>query len=230
MELKIKDIAELLQISENAVRRMAVAHQLPAYKIGNEYRFNRSEIHEWVMKNRAQDAGRMLDLGAGREDLSLAELIRRGGVLDDVDGDSSVEVIRAAISRLPTAAGIDKETLLYFLIQREELMPTAIGRGIAVPHPRNPVIAAAEHESVTICFLRREVDFAAMDNRAVHTLFVILSANPKRHLEVLARISFLCQDDQFIGMLEQRAPAAGILAHIERREIEWRQRKRAGHE
>jgi nitrogen PTS system EIIA component len=230
MELKVKDIAALLQTSEEAVRRMAAARKLPAYKIGSEYRFNRSEVHEWVMKNRVQDSGRMLDLGDRREDLSLAELIRRGGVLENVGGNSSVEVIREAIGRISAPADVDKETLLYFLIQREELMPTAIGRGVAVPHPRNPVIAAAEHESVTICFLRHAVDFSAMDGRPVHTLFIILSANPRRHLEILARIAFLCQDDLFIDMLETRAPAAGILTHIERRECEWRQRKPSGHE
>lgn len=230
MELKIRDIAGLLQVSENAVRRMAAARELPAYKIGAEYRFNRSEIQEWVMKNRTQAAGRIVELGGGREALSLAALIRRGGILPRVAGATSVEVIREAMRRTAIPADVDRETLVYFMIQREELMPTAIGRGIAVPHPRNPVIAAAEHESVTVCFLEQEVDFSAMDGQAVHTLFVILSANPRQHLEILARISFLCQDDAFIAMLGRRGPAEEILDHIERRESEWRLRRRTGHE
>ena len=48
MDLKIKDVAELLNISETTVRRWLVDGKIPAYRLNHQYRFSRIEIENWM--------------------------------------------------------------------------------------------------------------------------------------------------------------------------------------
>src|ERR1700733_4228270 len=50
MDLKIKDVAELLSISETTVRRWLVDGKIPAYRLNHQYRFSRIEIENWMMR------------------------------------------------------------------------------------------------------------------------------------------------------------------------------------
>lgn len=52
MNLKIKDICELLQVSEKTVYRWIKDNKIPTYKINNQYRFNKAEINDWILKNK----------------------------------------------------------------------------------------------------------------------------------------------------------------------------------
>ncbi len=221
MNLKIRDIAELLQVSEQTVYRWIQEKKIPAYKINHQYRFNKLEINDWILKNRLAVSKRIYDFSAAGTPVSLTDLLKKGGIFYDNGGSSVAEIIRNAGETLPLPPGADRKTVIYSLLQREEMMPTAIGRGIAIPHPRNPLIADIEHESVSIFLLRNKIDYKAIDGEPVHTLFIVLSANPQRHLEALAKISFLCQQDDFIGLLRKPALAEEILGYIEKKEAAW---------
>src|SRR5580698_1897284 len=50
MDLKIKDVAELLNVSETTIRRWLKDGKIPAYQLNHQYRFSREEIEEWMMK------------------------------------------------------------------------------------------------------------------------------------------------------------------------------------
>ena len=50
MDLRKKDVAELLTVSLNTIDTLVEKGRLPCYKLGGEYRFNRSEIEDWMVK------------------------------------------------------------------------------------------------------------------------------------------------------------------------------------
>lgn len=52
MDLKIKDVADLLNVSETTIRRWLSDGKIPAYRINHQYRFNRLEIEDWVMSQK----------------------------------------------------------------------------------------------------------------------------------------------------------------------------------
>ena len=229
MELNIKDITELLQVPEKTVIKWIENGSLPAYRISNQYRFNRSEINDWILRNDHRTSSKILDLSGERKPVSLVELLERGGVFHRVPGGSVNEVIKAIAGLIRLPPGLDRDEAVLSLIEREELMPTAIGAGLAIPHPRNPIISDMESESVTIGFLERGIDYHAMDGQPVQTLFVVLSANPARHLEILSKISFLCHQPDFKELLACQAGREDIMGYIAIKEQEWN-RKRVPHE
>ncbi len=194
MQLSVKDAANLLKISEDAVYRWVKAGVLPAYHINEQYRFNRSELLEWA-------TARQMDLGAevfGAErpkasHSSLAEALAAGDVLYGVEGEDKTSVLRGIIHMLTLPEEVDREFLFQVLLARESLGSTGIGGGIAIPHVRNPVILHITRPAVTICFLKRPIDFQAIDGQPVHTLFLLITPTIRAHLH-------LCCWDAFSGL------------------------------
>jgi PTS system nitrogen regulatory IIA component len=221
MELKIKDIIDLLQVSEKTVYRWIKEKKIPCYRINHQYRFSRSEINEWILDSRIELASKLLNLSIANRPTNFTKLIVSGGIHYDIPGATVQEVLHNAIAAAPTPARISKEDIFAALLNREELMSTAIGRGIAIPHPRNPIITDIEDASVSLCFLQTPLDFGALDGLPVHTFFVLLTATPRRHLEVLSKISYLCQMDDFLRLLQQRASDAEIINFIQTKELAW---------
>ena len=219
MELKIKDVAELLQVPEKTVLDWIQSRKLPALRINNQYRFTRAEVNEWILTNNVRISNRVLELSEASQSVSLVRKLERGGVFYDIPGDTVESVLRNAAASLPLPDGITQELIVSILLEREEMMPTAMGNGIAMPHPRTPIIAD-DAESLSICFTRQAIDYHSLDQVPVHTLFIILSANQRRHLQILSRLAFLCQKTEFVELLRGRAPRDELVAYISRMEAE----------
>ena len=164
--------------------------------------------------------------------VSLSGLFRRGGVYYQLPGKLPRETLAALIGLIPdaTVSGIPgsiageisgKDKLLQAVLEREELMPTAMGNGIALPHPRSPLIENAEEQFAALAFLENEIDWGALDGKPVHSIILVVSASAKIHLATLQRITFFCRDENFCLLLKRRAPAEEILTLIEKTEQGW---------
>ncbi len=222
MDLRIKDLVELLQVPEKTVRKWIKDGDIPFHEIHHQYRFNRAEINEWILTRKPELASRLLDLSIAGRPTRFTDLLRQGGIHPGVGGRTIKDILRRATEAIPVPNGLTPNDILTALMAREEMMTTAIGHGIAIPHPRNPIITKVEDALVAICFLREPADLGALDGRPVHTLFLLLTDNPRRHLEVLSKISYLCQLPEFLDLLEARRPAEDIFAFIEATERTWR--------
>jgi excisionase family DNA binding protein len=56
--LTIDDLAEYLKMGRTKLYRMAQDGEIPASKVGNQWRFDREEIDQW-MKSQRPAAGKM---------------------------------------------------------------------------------------------------------------------------------------------------------------------------
>jgi PTS system nitrogen regulatory IIA component len=226
MDLSVKDLADLLCKDEQEIREMIDKNQLPTYHVLGECRFNRAEIKAWCLEHQVKVTGKILAMDVSEGGVSLTSLISRGGCFYHVPGVTGFEVIKNAVGYISLPSGISREELAFNLLEREEMMTTAIGRGIALPHPREPLITDAGNQSVSVCFLEKPIDFKALDREPVHTLFVILSADAARHVEILSRISYLCHEDAFIDLLRNRVDLTELFDYIMVREMDWNERRR----
>ena len=215
MDLRVRDVARILDVPESTVFRWAREGTVPCHRVNDEYRFNRVELQEWAAAtNRRVSPELFADEGAKSDALLLASAVERGGVHYDVVGDDR-DAALASVAALPTIpAGVDRRLLAKLLIAREAQVSTGIGEGIAIPHPRDPVVIPADEPFVLIVFLQRALDFGAIDGRPVRTLFVVLSPSVKMHLQVLARIALALRDDGFRALLAERASKIAILDRL----------------
>ncbi|HEY1406281.1 MAG TPA: PTS sugar transporter subunit IIA [Spirochaetota bacterium] len=224
MDLTLKEVSSLLSIPQKEIVRMVKERKIRAYKVYSQYRFNRDELNEWILKGRIPVSNEVLSLVQSSVAVKMYRLFERGGVYYDIEGTTVAEVIRNSVDRIVIPVDTDRDKIVASLLEREELMTTGMGEGLALPHPRNPILADVSSESISICFLKNSVDFNAIDDKPVHTLFIILSANPRRHLEILSKISYLCRNSEFYEMLVSRKSVEEIMHAIEMQDHEWRRK------
>jgi PTS system nitrogen regulatory IIA component len=214
MELNSNEVAALLGVAEPKVREWAYSGKLPVVDAQGRLRFNREAILEWALSH-----GHPLNLSMAKPDPlglpPLAELFAPERFHYNIAGHSFAEVLRAALDvfELPSE---DKELIYDLLISREKLMTTAVGDGLAIPHLRVPVVLDVPRPALSIFFTSEPIDMQALDGMPVHTLFLLLSLAPKQHLELLARLSFLFRQSEFVKLLRERAKPETILAWIQR--------------
>lgn len=52
--LTIKEVADFLKVNERTVYRLAAAKKIPAFKVGNAWRFKKIEIDKWIAEQSSQ--------------------------------------------------------------------------------------------------------------------------------------------------------------------------------
>ncbi|MEI8079471.1 MAG: PTS sugar transporter subunit IIA [bacterium] len=117
-----------------------------------------------------------------------------------------------AVMKLPDT--VDREFLYQVLLARESLGSTGIGDGIAIPHVRNPVVLHVSTPTVTLCFLEHPIDFHAIDDQPVNTLFTLISPTVRTHLHLLSRLGFILRTPEVKAALRQQVPPDQLLGVI----------------
>jgi PTS system nitrogen regulatory IIA component len=216
MDLNLREAAELLQLPEDDVYRLARAGDLPNTRMHDQIRFNRVELQEWAVAHGRRLSPQVQAAAPGGSAApSVRAALERGGVHGPLAGATREEVL-AAVTALPTLPPrVDRDQLLQLLVAREALASTGIGGGIAIPHPRDPLVEPVDEPVLILTLLARGVDFSAIDGQPVHALFTLLSPSVRQHLQLLARLAWLLHDAPLRHLLAERAPGAAILARIE---------------
>lgn len=218
MQLTVKDVAGLLNISEKTVYRWIDERKLPGYRLSGQYRFNRAELLEWSTANRINVSPRIFEEPENRSGPlpELSDAMERGGVFYRLTGSNKPSVLRNVVEVLKLPDAVDREFLLQVLLAREALESTAIGDGIAIPHVRNPIVLHVPEPAVTLCFLEAPVDFGALDGQPVQTLFTLISPTVKAHLHLLSRLAFALRDPDFKSLIVRQASRDEILGAARR--------------
>ena len=210
----MKDVMDVFELPEKEIVRLIKSKALPVHTINHQNMFNKEEVQEWAIQNNITLSEKLLSLAGSELPVSISGLIDKGGIIYGIRGRNAAELLTDAVTRMKLPPEVRQDEVLACLIEREEMMPTGVGRGIAIPHPRNPIIADVDHESITVCSLASPVEYGAVDGKPVHTLFIIFSANAKRHLEILSKLLFLCQQPQFVEMLAAGTPFRDVMEFI----------------
>jgi len=155
------------------------------------------------------------------KNLKLSCLIERGGVHHNLTGKNPQKIIECLIGRLSAFPGFDTAALLKAAIEREALMSTGIGKGIALPHPRTPLLGESDMPFFALGFIPEPVEWNTPDGSKVHSVFLIVSSSAKQHLSTLSKINFLCQQEKFYSLIKAQASKEEIIRAILEAEAAW---------
>jgi PTS system nitrogen regulatory IIA component len=223
VQLSVGDVARLLSVSEKTVYRWVQQGKLPAYRLGQQLRFNRAELLEWATAQRVPLSPEAFAEPASAEPLpSLVAALRAGGIHYRVGGRDKREALRSAVDTLRLPEGVDREVLLAVLMARESLGSTGVGDGIAVPHVRNPIVLHLQQPAVSLCFLENPVEFDAIDGKPVHALFIITTPTVRSHLHLLSRLAYALRDPALLAAIIRHAGRDELLEGFARLEQPWR--------
>lgn len=216
MELTARDAARLLNVPEETIYEWIRKGTLPSYRVKDKYRLNRVELLEWASARNMQVSPEIFrENGVKQPALLLAQALRRGGVIHGLPGADKPTVLRAVCDRLPLPANVSRDELHTVLVAREALCSTGIGSGVAIPHPRGPIVLGLPEPQVTLAFLEQPIEYGAVDHKPVNTLFVIVSTTVRVHLLLLSHLMYALQDREFRQLLDACAPAMELQARME---------------
>ena len=226
MQLTVRDVSTLLKVSEKTVYRWINQGILPAYRVNEQYRFNRAELLEWATARRMNVSADLFEEPESNAAPlpSLVEALQAGGIFYRVGGTDKECALRAVVEHMRLPEEVDRDFLLRVLLARENLQSTGIGDGIAIPHVRNPIVLHVSRPMITLCFLEKPVEFGALDGKPVYVLFSLISPTVRAHLRMLSRLSFALSDAGFKQAIIDQASRDEILNQARRVEAALDQR------
>jgi nitrogen PTS system EIIA component len=229
MDLEVKDVAELLSVTESTIYEWLSDGKIPSYKINNQYRFSRIEIENWMMRSKLKPleegfspfSGKQIyppeqeehHSGMGRQQFSLYRAIYKGGVFSTIPGSEKEEIIRGTMKRSAPFLNLDDEVISELLLDREKLMPTALNNGVAVPHTRDFLLQEPFDVILTV-FPEKPVEYGALDGIPVHTLFFLFASSDKRHLHLLAKLAHLVSNPAGLELLKTKPDQQRLLDFV----------------
>jgi PTS system nitrogen regulatory IIA component len=180
--LTLEEVAKYLRVSERTVYDCAQKGEIPAGKIRTAWRFKKSEIDKWVNdKLTSSNLNSQIYPINAQSILSLHRIIF-------LNYSSKRDALLALAENLADSPQIkNKQELSMEILKREELMSTAIGFGIAIPHIRlSSVTDLVVSVGISRCDI---VDFHPLDDEPVRLVFMIAAAQ-SQHSYYLQTLSW----------------------------------------
>ena len=152
--------------------------------------------------------------------MTLMEILSGKSVIVGLKGQTKREVLEELVDILEVGDKItDRQKVLEAVLQREEIMSTGIGHGIAIPHGKSEYVT----ELGGVLGIKQEgVDFDALDGKPTYIFFLLVSpmdvSGP--HIKALARISRLLKGEDFRQHLihaSDKEDAIAIIVEEEKR-------------
>jgi len=196
--LTIDEVAKYLRVSERTVYDWAQKGEIPSGKIGTVWRFKKADLEKWVNERLSTNK---LSLQAGN--IHLESIVSPDRIVF-LNFSAKRDALLALVDNLSTSPQVkNRQELAGEILKREELMSTAIGRGIAIPHIR---LSSITDLVVSVGISQTDiVDFQALDDEPVRLLFMIAAAT-SQHAYYLQALSF------FSGRLKNHELRSSLLA------------------
>jgi nitrogen PTS system EIIA component len=149
--------------------------------------------------------------------MKLTDFIVKDAIVPELKASDRDGVIRELVAALAAAKALpasEVEPLAKAIIAREKNGSTGFGKGVAVPHVKHP---AVKKSVGAIGRSAVGVDFAALDQAPVYTVFLLVSPqnNPDGHLQAMENIFRNLQQDTFRRFLRQSDTKQKILELLE---------------
>jgi len=191
--LTISDVASYLKMNDRTVYRLAQEGKIPAAKIAGQWRLRKDVLDEWLagqMRRFATPAGPPALASDEGSDVELADVLRPESVSLELASTSKDGVLRELVDLAGHAGRVRMpEVLLRLLREREELLSTAVGQGVALPHARNSLSGVVDAPTMSFGRSPAGIPFGAPDGQPTSLFFMVCSPNDQIHLRLLSRLT-----------------------------------------
>lgn len=223
--LSIAELAKYLQRDARDLEKLASQGRLPARRVAGDWRFSRTEVNDWLEREFS---------GLTDRQLEGVEAGVQGQVVDTVKLEVLVrDLMSPATTAVPlnarTAPGVLKELVevangtwqvyqpekvLAAVKAREEMHTTALPGGVAIPHPRHPLVDSLGDSVLAFGRTLSGIPFGGGRHQLTDLFFVVLCRDVRTHLQVLARLSRMFQREGFLDRLRECETAVESLRVI----------------
>lgn len=151
--------------------------------------------------------------------MKLSDYLRQDLIDPDLRPADKVDLLRQMTALLVRAGVVrGEEDPLDRLLEREKVVSTGIGNGVAIPHAK---AAHVQEMVIAVGRVAGGIDFEALDGKPVYVVFLLLGPQEAAalHVRLLARIARLVKTEGFLERL-RKADSARMIYDIVREEDE----------
>lgn len=150
--------------------------------------------------------------------MKLFELLTPDTVLTKTNCSSKNELLDTMINLLsPKVDATQLETVRSAVKERESIMSTGVGKGLAIPHAK---VGGLQQNLAAFALIQEGVEYESIDGLPVYLVFLIVgpAAQNSEHIKLLSRISRLMNNDDFRITLQQCNSSAEIIEAFKQEE------------
>jgi len=192
--MTLQEIAAYLKVSEKTILRMVQAGELPGLKVSNQWRFVRATIDDWLTSqmHRAASENLAAVIQPAQPLLALPRLLPPDRILMDLASAGKEQILECLIAPLvEDGTVLDPERYLAALIEREQLISTGIGDGVAIPHTRVPEDSVLRENCAVMGICPQGMPFDALDDQPTKLFLLLGATSTESHLRLTARTMLL---------------------------------------
>ena len=201
-----KQLAAYLNLNERTVLKLVADGALPGVKLGSQWRFRKAMVDTWLDDQMLGVLPRHFETpiadAPARKMLELASCFQPNHILPELHAKTKNTVVEE-LADLASTLGLvrDKAWFVGALIERENVLPSAMGNGIAFLHTlhRNPERVARPF--MVLGRSRAGVDFDALDGRPTHLFFALGLKYQELELPWLQKLSQMFAKDAAVKTL-----------------------------
>jgi PTS system nitrogen regulatory IIA component len=192
--LTVPELASRLQLAERTVLRMVHRGEIPCLRIASQWRFIPDQIEHWLLEQSARhgttDSGLSALLAANPEAVPVSRLTSHRNIISDLKPGDRRYVLEQLVEPLVDSGLIsDADGYVAKLVAREEMLSTAVGSGVAIPHIRNPRENPPGDPVLVIGICREGTAFFAPDGEPTRLFFLVAAESDVVHLRLIARLN-----------------------------------------
>jgi nitrogen PTS system EIIA component len=212
--MTLTEVARHLKVSEKTVLRMVQSGEFPGVKVSNQWRFVRTAMESWLaarMRADQEPSGAPAFVSPA-PNVPLMRLVSNRRIVLDIEPGEKVDVLRQLVAPLH-GDGLVEDVHGYVdrLLAREDLVSTAVGHGLAIPHLRNPGEIAFASPTIVIGICKSGTDFRSLDGKKTSVFAMPCAGTEAMHLHLLAKISLVFKNTQTLKRLTEAPTVKAIM-------------------
>lgn len=217
--MTVRQVASYLNVNERTILKLVAEGALPGVKIGNQWRFRKAMLDTWLDDQMLGVIPRSPEVSlpapVARRLLSLASCFQPNHVIPDLQADSKNAVIEE-LAALASHLGLirDKTWFVGALIERENVMPSATGNGVAFLHTMQRHPEQIVRPFMVLGRSRQGIDFDALDGAPTYLFFALGLKFHELHLPWLAKLPQMCARSETLQTLMTALGADAIFAAL----------------
>lgn len=150
--------------------------------------------------------------------MNIFSLLNEETVLPNLEVKNKAEILEKMIASLGEMLSQEElEEIKEAVFERERIMSTGVGKGLAIPHGK---ASSIDQTYAAFAILKEPVDYEAIDSEAVDLVFLLVGPQTSNnmHIKMLSRISRLMNNTGFRERLRGCSTAEEIIEQFKNEE------------
>lgn len=139
--------------------------------------------------------------------MKISDLLNTKNILPRLEIASKVQALTEMVNAMQASVDFDlADKAFEAVMERESIMSTGVGKGLAIPHGR---ISGITGNFVAFACLKNSIEYGSIDGKEVNMIFMLVGPETQNslHIKLLSRISRLMNNDDFrMSLMECDTP------------------------